>query len=73
MAKRIVKIKARRVGQILDYDASDLELKRGDRVLIETDKGLGIGTVVLEPQAAAEEEEKRARHAGGAAHMHPPH
>jgi cell fate regulator YaaT (PSP1 superfamily) len=59
VAKRIVKIKARRVGQIFNYDASDLELKRGDRVLIETDKGLGIGTVVLEPQAAAEEEPKR--------------
>jgi hypothetical protein len=34
VAKRIVKVKARRVGQIYDYDASDLELKRGDRVLI---------------------------------------
>jgi len=60
-AKRVVKVKARRVGQIYDYDASDLELRRGDRVLIETEKGLGIGTVVLEPQAPPEKEPVKER------------
>lgn len=56
MGKRIVKIKARRVGQVYDYDASDLELRRGDRVLIETEKGLGIGTVMVDPQEIAEQD-----------------
>ena len=48
--KRIVKIKFRDVGKFWDFDASNIELKWRDRVLLETDRGLGMGTVVVEPR-----------------------
>lgn len=48
--KRIVKIKLRDVGKFWDYDASNIELKWRDRVLLETERGLGMGTVVVEPR-----------------------
>lgn len=48
--KRIVKVKFRDVGKFTDFDASNIELKWRDRVLLETDRGLGMGTVVVEPR-----------------------
>lgn len=42
----MVLVQASRAGKLLEYSAGRLSLKKGDTVVIETDKGLNIGTVV---------------------------
>jgi cell fate regulator YaaT (PSP1 superfamily) len=46
---RIVKIKFRDAGKQYDFNAQQWELRAGDLVVVETDRGRALGTVVLPP------------------------
>jgi hypothetical protein len=46
----IVGVKFREVGQVYDYDAGALPLRRGDRVIVQTERGNTLGTVVAAPR-----------------------
>lgn len=37
-------------GRVFDFDASDLELSRGDLVVVETDRGPAVAAVAFEPE-----------------------
>ena len=50
---KIVAVSLQRVGHLFNYLSGDFELKRGDRVLVESDTGTRIGTVEIEPHEAA--------------------
>jgi cell fate regulator YaaT (PSP1 superfamily) len=50
---KIVAVSLQRVGHLFNCLSGDLELKRGDRVLVESDAGTRIGTVEIEPHEAA--------------------
>lgn len=47
---RLVSIKFRDAGRPYDFNALDFELKRGDRVIVETERGRALGTVVVPPR-----------------------
>ncbi|MDX9714921.1 MAG: stage 0 sporulation family protein [Dissulfurispiraceae bacterium] len=44
----VVGIRFRTCGKIYDFDPADLVVKKGDRIVVESDFGLNIGTVVVE-------------------------
>jgi cell fate regulator YaaT (PSP1 superfamily) len=46
---RIVTIQFVRAGKMYDFDAGTLELVQGDHVIVETERGLGIGQVIRNP------------------------
>lgn len=46
---RIVSIQFVRAGKMYDFDAGTLELAQGDHVIVETERGLGIGQVIRTP------------------------
>ena len=46
---RIVAIEFSTAGKLYDFDAGTLDLAPGDKVVVETDRGLGIGTVLQPP------------------------
>jgi cell fate regulator YaaT (PSP1 superfamily) len=48
--RRIARVMFERFCKIADFDAEELELKAGDKVMVETDRGLKLGTVVREPR-----------------------
>jgi len=52
---RITSVKFRDAGKRYDFDAQEYELKRGTRVVVETDRGRALGTVVAEPSELAVE------------------
>ncbi len=45
---RIVSISFHTAGKLFDFDARDFELKSGDLVVVETERGRALGTVVRE-------------------------
>jgi len=45
----IVGIRFRNCGKIYDFEVNGLEVRRGDRVIVESEFGLGIGSVVQGP------------------------
>lgn len=47
---RVVAIQFNHAGKMYDFNAGDLELKPGDRVVVDTERGAGLGTVVSLPQ-----------------------
>ncbi|ABA88936.1 PSP1 superfamily protein [Syntrophotalea carbinolica DSM 2380] len=47
---RIVSIKFRTAGKHYHFNAGDLELKSGQSVIVETDRGRALGTVVAPPK-----------------------
>lgn len=49
MAK-IVKIQFNAAGKLYDFNAGNLELKAGDKVIVETERGKSIGSVVVAPR-----------------------
>jgi cell fate regulator YaaT (PSP1 superfamily) len=53
---RIASIKFRPVGKHYDFNAQDFEFAAGDRVVVETDRGRALGTVVLPPREVSEED-----------------
>lgn len=46
---KIVKIQFNTAGKLYDFNAGDLEMKTGDRVIVETERGKGIAIVVVPP------------------------
>ena len=53
---RIASIKFRPVGKHYDFNAQDLALEAGDKVIVETDRGRALGTAVLPPREVPEQE-----------------
>ncbi|KAB0669783.1 stage 0 sporulation family protein [Oryzomonas sagensis] len=51
---RIVAIQFSTAGKLYDFDAGNLDLATGDKVVVETERGLGIGTVLREPAERSE-------------------
>ncbi|MDU0458547.1 MAG: stage 0 sporulation family protein [Geobacteraceae bacterium] len=50
----IVTIQFAKAGKMYDFDAGSIELVQGDHVIVETERGLGIGQVVRPPKAQDE-------------------
>lgn len=46
---KIVKIQFNTAGKLYDFNAGDLEMKAGDRVIVETERGKSIAVVVVPP------------------------
>lgn len=46
---RVVAIQFNHAGKMYDFNAGDLELNPGDRVVVDTERGAGLGTVVSAP------------------------
>lgn len=47
---RVVAIQFNHAGKMYDFNAGDLELQPGDRVVVDTERGTGLGTVVSAPE-----------------------
>lgn len=47
---RVVSIKFRTAGKLYDFDARDFELNTGAKVVVETDRGRALGSVVIAPR-----------------------
>lgn len=47
---RLVSISFHTAGKVFDFEARDFELKRGDMVIVETERGRALGIVVREPR-----------------------
>ena len=47
--KKIVGIRFKPAGKVYDFDCGAFVLKQGDHVIVETEQGLGFGTVVVPP------------------------
>jgi len=53
--ERVVIIEFRKAGKTYLYDAGNLELAKGDWIIIETERGLGLAEVIVAPRAYAGE------------------
>jgi cell fate regulator YaaT (PSP1 superfamily) len=51
---RIVPLKFQQAGRQYDFNALSLELKAGDKVIVETDRGRAMATVVIPPREIQE-------------------
>lgn len=51
---KIVKVQFQQAGKLYDFNAGDLVLQPGDRVIVETERGKSIATVVIAPREFAE-------------------
>lgn len=49
--KKIVGIRFKTAGKVYDFDCGAFVLKQGDHIIVETEQGLGFGTVVVPPRA----------------------
>lgn len=47
--KKVVGIRFKPTGKVYDFDCGAFVLRQGDHVIVETEKGLGLGTVVVPP------------------------
>ncbi len=50
---RIIGVSLQKTGHLSSYLAGDYSLRRGDRVLVESENGTRVGTVEIEPHEAA--------------------
>jgi cell fate regulator YaaT (PSP1 superfamily) len=55
LAKRIVKLQFNTAGKLYDFNAGALDLQAGDRVIVETERGKSIATVVVPPMEIVDE------------------
>lgn len=53
---RIVPLKFQQAGRQYDFNALDMELKAGDKVIVETDRGRAMAIVVIPPREIPESE-----------------
>lgn len=53
---KVIGIRFRTAGKIYYFDPKDIELKRGDHVIVETARGIEYGTVVMPPSELADKE-----------------
>lgn len=56
---KVVGIRFKPAGKVYDFDCGAFVLKRGDHVIVETEQGLGFGTVIVSPAACDETGFKR--------------
>ena len=56
---KVATIKFRTAGKHYDFNARDFELKTGDRVIVETDRGRALGAIVSEPVDVDPDTDKR--------------
>lgn len=54
----VVGVQLRQAGQVHDYDSGGLPLRRGDRVIVQTERSNTLGTVAAEPRPVAAEKIK---------------
>lgn len=47
---RIVKVQFSHAGKLYDFDAGDLQMTAGDQVVVETERGRSIATVIVPPR-----------------------
>ena len=52
--KKIVGIRFKSAGKVYDFDCGAFVLNRGDSVIVQTEQGLGIGTVAVPPMVLDE-------------------
>ena len=52
--KKIVGIRFKTAGKVYNFDSGAFVLNRGDHVIVETEQGLGFGTVVSPPKSFEE-------------------
>lgn len=52
--KKAVGVKFKPTGKIYDFDSGAFVLHRGDHVIVETEQGLGFGTVAIPPEPVDE-------------------
>ena len=57
--KKVVGIRFKPAGKVYDFDCGAFVLKRGDHVIVETEQGLGFGTVIVSPVSREETESAR--------------
>jgi len=55
---KIAGVKFKTAGKIYDFKSSAFVLKEGDRVIVETDQGLGFGTIAISPVEIEDNEKK---------------
>ena len=48
--KKKVGIRFKTAGKVYDFESGAFVLNRGDHVIVETEQGLGFGTVVAPPK-----------------------
>ncbi len=53
---RIAAVKFRDAGKLYDFDAGTLELSQNERVVVETDRGRALGSVVVPPRERERDE-----------------
>ena len=53
---KVIGIRFRTAGKIYYFDPKDIELKRGDHVIVETARGVEYGTVVMPPSQLEDKE-----------------
>ncbi|PLX99319.1 MAG: hypothetical protein C0623_09595 [Desulfuromonas sp.] len=56
---RVATIKFRTAGKHYNFNAREIELKAGDQVIVETDRGRALGSVVVEPTEIDQTSENR--------------
>jgi cell fate regulator YaaT (PSP1 superfamily) len=56
---RVVTIKFRNAGKHYNFNARDFELQNGDQVIVETDRGRALGSVVTSPVEVDTDTDKR--------------
>ena len=54
--KIIATVKFRSAGKQYDFDTNGLELKQGDSVVVETNRGRALGTIARPPQSVAKQD-----------------
>jgi cell fate regulator YaaT (PSP1 superfamily) len=57
--KKVVRIRFKPAGKVYDFDSGAFVLSRGDHVIVETEQGLGFGTVVIPPATYGDSTEAR--------------
>ena len=57
--KKKVGIKFKATGKVYDFDCGAFVLNRGDHVIVETEQGLGFGTVAVDPVLYQSEKEDK--------------
>lgn len=53
--KKVVGVRFKPAGKVYDFDSGAFVLKHGDRVIVETEQGLGFGTVAAPPAPLADD------------------
>jgi cell fate regulator YaaT (PSP1 superfamily) len=54
----IVGIRFKPCGKIYDFEANDIEVRKGDLIVVESELGLNIGTIVLERRTVEDSDRK---------------